>query len=364
LGESFIDELKQLNNSIIANELNNLAPFFELYIDGFVELNEEKRPKFLELACHNINLCKKVDWNEIYDCTEGENFNLDYGLVSNTLLELIKQNSIASHFFFNIAYYLNKDALKVDILKDVQNIEILDECEHHVAFTTDSDEFDTYLDILKMIFTGKSEEEAIAAIDKRKLEAKEEKGLELKNQQLNEELIILIKRAKKDLNYLPDYIKLSENLAANFPSDHRKRVYLTAGTSALLLKTLNSKKFSQTKKVFYSYVDNILPHVGPVPKITDVASLAIVLSIVTKDDDIFHRVMTELLIKKFTIDKIDNEITLFNLACYYAIKEDKENTLNLSRLAVKNGKKAIEFLNEKDFSFYHEDKEFRDAIGS
>ncbi len=54
----------------------------------------------------------------------------------------------------------------------------------------------------------------------------------------------------------------------------------------------------------------------------------------------------------------------YNLSCYYAKKEDKENMLNVIALAVKHGKEADTFLNEKDFAIYHEDSEFLDAIGN
>ncbi len=71
-------------------------------------------------------------------------------------------------------------------------------------------------------------------------------------------------------------------------------------------------------------MDNVLPYCGINIKSTDIASNSIILSIYAKDDKIFKRVKNELLIGEYAEDKTNNEMLLFNLACYYALKREKE----------------------------------------
>jgi hypothetical protein len=69
--------------------------------------------------------------------------------------------------------------------------------------------------------------------------------------------------------------------------------------------------------------------------------------------------ISELVMGELVPDPIEKDRLAFNLACYYACKEDKENVMRFTRRALELGKAGAQFLDDDDFSPYHEDADFK-----
>ena len=125
---------------------------------------------------------------------------------------------------------------------------------------------------------------------------------------------------------------------------------------------MKKRDFGLAQKVLDNYIDNLLPFAGLDLKSSDVASNGIVLGIVTKNDEISDKVFEKILGPDFLIQFTDNNILLFNLACYYATHNEKDNLLQATRQALYYGKEAEQFLSDGDFKPYLQDKDFTDLF--
>ena len=189
--------------------------------------------------------------------------------------------------------------------------------------------------------------------------------------ELREKLENSFELAISNKDNLESYLTLSETFSKKYKNDSFVTfpVAYLAPTLAnyytkLLIHNLKNGDNLMATKIFNSYIDNIIPNSGLDKKSTDIASNAIVLSIYIKDDSIYNKVIENILVDKFSIENIDNEILLFNLACYHAIKKDKASLVPMVKQAIKYGKPPENFMNDSDFSFYLEDEDFLAALNT
>ena len=187
--------------------------------------------------------------------------------------------------------------------------------------------------------------------------------------ELREKLKNSFELAMSNKDNLENHLILSETFSKKYTTDRfiMFPVAYLAPTLAgyytkLLIHNLKNGDNLMATKIFNSYVDNIIPNSGLDEKSIDIASNAIILSIYTKDDNIYNKVINNILVKKLSIEEVDNELLLFNLACYHAIKKDKASLIPMVKQAIKYGKPAENFMNESDFSPYHEDEGFLAAL--
>jgi|GEM_PF-6206646 len=131
-------------------------------------------------------------------------------------------------------------------------------------------------------------------------------------------------------------------------------------TTNLLIENLKNSNFTNAKFLVKNYadiVDNISEYISK----SDVIANALVLAILTKDNDIEKYIM-KLLPENFDDTDIINPLLAFNLACFYAVKKEKEKMCLYVNLAIDLGKKKEEFINDSDFKEYLDDKEFQNAL--
>lgn len=129
-------------------------------------------------------------------------------------------------------------------------------------------------------------------------------------------------------------------------------------TTKLMISCMQNNNYNEAKEVLYHYTDNLLPHSFLVNKSNDIASMGIVLSLLSESREISNKVFDKILGKNFHVYGTDNNILLFNLACYYAFNKEKNKMLQAIRQAVYYGKHSESFTEDSDFSYYWEDKEF------
>lgn len=133
-------------------------------------------------------------------------------------------------------------------------------------------------------------------------------------------------------------------------------------TTKLLINSLMKGDFDSAKDVFLNFTKNLLPVVGMSHKTDDVVSNAIVLAIMAKDKEVESLVFEKLLPKDFKAKDISNEVLAFNLSCYYAKKEKKEDMLNMIRQSLNLGKQATQFQTDTDFELYWQDQDFIEIL--
>ncbi len=154
------------------------------------------------------------------------------------------------------------------------------------------------------------------------------------------------------------YLKMSESISKKYSSDQNITKYLANYSTKLLIKMLKEQKYDKAKSIFESYADVIMIHSGFCEKSTDVASNGLVLSLYTKDDSIADKVFNKILGSQFQAATSENEILLFNMACYFSLKKEKDSMLPIIERALLLGKDAQQFLDDSDFAYYWEDADF------
>lgn len=133
----------------------------------------------------------------------------------------------------------------------------------------------------------------------------------------------------------------------------------------LILKRLEAHDGERAADLYTSYIKRVYPHLGPHHKTTDVASMALVISLVYNKPDVAESAINTLLGgAEMNMKELQNEILLYNLACYYARHGDKPKLLEAAELAVSQGKTADQFLKDSDFTDYRADPDFLEAIGA
>ena len=189
------------------------------------------------------------------------------------------------------------------------------------------------------------------------------------DQKTTDQMAVLSKNLEDDFKnalHTPElvavYIRNSEKLA--IASKEAKKLSITTAnyTTKLLITSLKQSFFKDAKQLFFSYINNICPYTGLCEKAEDIASNALILSLLTKDDTISKLVFEVILNNDFNIKTTRNEVLLYNLACYYALKNNKTNLLIATEFALKNGKEAKQFLEDKDFISFINDPDFKAVL--
>lgn len=168
--------------------------------------------------------------------------------------------------------------------------------------------------------------------------------------------------SRTDKSKINKYIEYSEQMS---------QLYLDSEILTHNLSTYNSNLISYFCKsgdlqmglqmglqIFESYMDSILPNREACEANEMFASNAIVLTGALGDDTIFERVEEHILGKDFKIDELSHDLLLYNLACHYSLKENKEKLLIATARALEFGKLPEQFLEDKDFSNYLNDADF------
>lgn len=165
-----------------------------------------------------------------------------------------------------------------------------------------------------------------------------------------------------DENFLRIFMKFSQDIAENSPNTKKHAFQFADHTTKLLLSRLRKNEYKSAENIVYHYVNKLVPYTGLDEKSLDVASNALVVSILTRNDNISDLVFNKLLGPDFDITAQNNEILLFNLACYYAVHKQKKPLLIAVKQALKRGKDPHQFMTDTDFKDYWQDVDFLNAL--
>jgi len=191
------------------------------------------------------------------------------------------------------------------------------------------------------------------------------------NSEINEkELTQYFEKARLDLDYqaalknfsvLPAYFNTSEFIArySDYTDDYA--FVFADQTTKMLIASLSNSDFKHSKQLLMHYIETLMPRTGRNKKADDVASIGLILCINSKDSDTC-KIIFDKLLPELDVAKLDNEVLLYNLACYYSINNDKANMLKSIKQSIKHGKAAAQFIQDADFKAYKKDTDFLDAI--
>ncbi|KGJ94797.1 TPR end-of-group domain-containing protein [Colwellia psychrerythraea] len=196
--------------------------------------------------------------------------------------------------------------------------------------------------------------------------------LQLKNQQKEQNayelsVVELNNKYKLAIDAEPEvysYIKLSEITAKQYKNKGSLPLFFANYATKLMIKYTKTANHNVALTVFNSYVDVIVPYVGLSEKSSDVASIAIYISVRLDNPKLFNKTTEHILGKNMNVLEVDNNVLHFNLACYYALKQDKAKLLLFVSLARRQGKSTEAFLNDNDFNYYLNDPEFMKLVNS
>lgn len=157
---------------------------------------------------------------------------------------------------------------------------------------------------------------------------------------------------------LQKYITESNKILSNSKFSKKHSYSIAEYTTKLAIKFSATKQYNLGKIVLINYMETQLPLIGFSEKTSDVASNGLVLSILSNDDDLSKKIFTNLLSNTFDITTEKNPFLLFNLACYYSLKKEKQKMLDAIKYSLIRGKEPQQFKSDVDFKFYWKDKEF------
>lgn len=210
----------------------------------------------------------------------------------------------------------------------------------------------------RYLLLGKSEEDIKKELaEKKAILLKKELAAKQKNE-LNEAFNKSLKKVDNDFFINESQEIISNELLSDYSFD------MASFTTKLLINSLQHGDFISAKNVVLNYAEKLLPIVGPSHKQDDVASNAIVLAIMAKDEDVSSLVFEKILPKDFKATDISNEILAFNLSCFYAYNKDKKRMLPMIKQSLNLGKNPKQFKTDTDFSVFWEDQDFIEVLNS
>jgi len=167
--------------------------------------------------------------------------------------------------------------------------------------------------------------------------------------------------ALESIKALPEYFLSSGSIVKESYFSDEYALDLAQQSTKLLIAQLSTSELKNVRRILTHYIDKILPYVSRVKKNNDVASLGLVYCTASRDRKMCKKIFDKLL-PSLDVNKLDNEILLYNLACYYSVNDEKDNMLKTIKRAVKYGKTSAQFMQDSDFEKYWKDTDFLSAI--
>lgn len=159
------------------------------------------------------------------------------------------------------------------------------------------------------------------------------------------------------------FIHESSHLVEHLSQDPEVAEAFASITVKLLITHLKNRDAETAEALFFHYIDTLLPRTGFHPKALDIASMALVLGIRHQRPQVIETTFRQLLDNgSIDIQTLRHDILVYNLACYYALQQQKSKMLQAAARAVALGKKPEQFLADNDFTRYWNDSEFLAVI--
>jgi len=157
---------------------------------------------------------------------------------------------------------------------------------------------------------------------------------------------------------IDDFCEISSEIVQNSLNIRQFSFEFANYTTKLMIHAMQSGNNHDAEKIMRHYVDVLMIHSGKHDKTSDVASNALVLAVITKNGLIADLVFKDLLASAFNVDSEYNKLLIFNLACYYAQKDERKLLLQAVKRAIQLGAHPDKFMSDADFTNYWGDEDF------
>lgn len=166
-----------------------------------------------------------------------------------------------------------------------------------------------------------------------------------------------------DASFDRDFMATASYLLQDNPTESKIAEAFASATVKLMIARLQNQDADAAEALFYHYIEQILPRTDFHPKALDIASNALALGIIHQRPKVIDSAFSHLLGgDNPDIQALNNNVLVYNLACYYALQQQKTKMLEASARAIELGKKPEQFLADKDFTRYWYDREFLAVI--
>lgn len=167
-----------------------------------------------------------------------------------------------------------------------------------------------------------------------------------------------------DPTALQGYLDVSGEVAEKSPLAEKYAPRFAEQTAALLRSSIGRGDYESGAKLVHHYANALLPRAGTDEQTSDVSSLSLIVAVKSGDGALADVVFNKLLGKDFVVEAETNPLLVYNLACYYAVNNRKDDLIRTVNRATALGKKPAEFMADADFKSYWNDADFKKAIAA
>lgn len=177
-------------------------------------------------------------------------------------------------------------------------------------------------------------------------------------------------RASKDKKYLLEFLQAMIEVAEGNQQVLEHGVLLTQQVNQLINIYTTMKDYDAARQVIENYIHKIYPQLIRAgverseggKNLEVIASNSLSVAIILQDTEFQEMILDSLLGKNFDLLALENATLVFNVACYYAVHGQKQKMLSAARRSLQLGKKPEQLKEERDFSAYLEDEDFRQIL--
>jgi hypothetical protein len=172
------------------------------------------------------------------------------------------------------------------------------------------------------------------------------------------------KAAMKDSGKVNAYLQLTKDLSEK---KSRIKIYMPLigqQYAELLVKINVDGNVNLARQIFNTFVESLHPAATGMRdkdlayNISVMASQGFILYGDQRDPELPKIIFGKLLEKDYDIKTHKNRTLIYNLACYYALTQDKQNMLAAAQEARKRGTPTEQFMKDADFIHYLRDADF------
>ena len=210
-----------------------------------------------------------------------------------------------------------------------------------------------------------------AKIESPKPEYHADGGAETVQQYEKAKLWIDYNRAVKDKKYLPEFFSVSADVAGKSVYVKEYGALFTQHINELINTYTAKQEMEAARQVVEHFILQIFPSLnragyqeGVEKNIEIIASHSLALAIILQDVELQSWVLDNLLGRDFDVQALENATLVYNLACYYAVNQQKSQMLRASRRAMQLGKKPEQLSTEPDMKHYWDDVDFKHMLAT
>ncbi len=183
-------------------------------------------------------------------------------------------------------------------------------------------------------------------------------------------LWIDFERASKDKKYLQDFLQALTEVAEGSQQVLEQSVLLTQQVNDLINIYTDRNEIDAERQLIEHYIRKIYPQLKRAgverseagKNLEVIASNSLAVAITLQDTEFQVLILDSLLGKNFDLMALENATLVYNVACYYAVNRQKQKMLSAARRSLQLGKKPEQLKEDRDFSAYLEDEDFRQIL--